>query len=51
MDIYIETFSLKDLIKQLCAEQSDLAREHTIRVDVDNLPDAVDLDKKILTWF
>lgn len=49
LDIYIEMFSLKELIAQLCNEQADLARDHTITFDVVGLPDLVPLDKKILT--
>lgn len=49
MDVFIEEFSLKELIIQLCHEQADLARSHDIRVDVENLPDILMLDKKILT--
>jgi signal transduction histidine kinase len=49
MDVYIESFSLKELIAQLCHEQADLARSHEINVDVERLPDAMMLDKKILT--
>ena len=49
MDVYLEPFSLKELIVQLCQEQADLARSHDIRIDVDELPDSLTLDKKILT--
>jgi signal transduction histidine kinase len=49
MDVYIEPFSLKELIIQLCQEQADLARSHEIKVDVEQLPETVILDKKILT--
>lgn len=49
MDIHLEEFSLKELIKQLCQEQSDLARSHDIQVDVDSIPDVMNLDRKILT--
>lgn len=49
MDIHIEEFSLKELISQLCNEQGDLARSHQITLDMDSLPDALPLDRKILT--
>jgi alanyl-tRNA synthetase len=49
MDVYIELFSLKELVIQLCQEQADLARSHEITVDVEKLPDVMMLDKKILT--
>lgn len=49
LDIYIEKFSLKDLITQLCNEQADLARDHKIITNIDTLPDELALDKKILT--
>lgn len=49
MDVHIEELPLKALISQLCAEQSDLARDHKIDIDISELPDSVHLDKKILT--
>lgn len=49
LDVYIENFPLKDLIVQLCTEQSDLARDHDIRVNVEKLPDLLPVDKKIMT--
>jgi len=49
MDIHLEEFSLKDLINQLCNEQSDLSRAHTIQIDIESIPDVVNMDKKILT--
>lgn len=49
MDIHVENFSLKDLITQLCHEQADLARSHEIIVNVDSLPETLQLDRKILT--
>lgn len=49
LDLYIEMFSLKELITQLCDEQSDLARSHEIEVDVSELPQLLPLDKKVLT--
>lgn len=49
MDINIEEFSLKELIEQLCNEQADLARSHEIIVAMDDLPDNLYLDRKILT--
>lgn len=49
MDINIEEFSLKELIEQLCQEQADLARSHEIIVAMDDVPDNINLDRKILT--
>lgn len=49
MDVYLEPFSLKEMIVLLCQEQADLARSHEIVVDVSQLPEMVTLDKKILT--
>jgi signal transduction histidine kinase len=49
MDIHIESFSIKEMISELCAEQADLARSHKIVVDIDGLPDMVTMDKKIMT--
>lgn len=49
MDIHIEPFSLKELILQLCHEQADLARSHSIQTDVDVLPELLNLDRKVLT--
>lgn len=49
MDVYLEPFSLKELIVQLCEEQADLARSHEIEVDIIQLPELVTLDKKIMT--
>lgn len=49
MDINIEEFSLKELITQLCNEQVDLARSHEFIVEVDDLPEEVNLDRKIMT--
>lgn len=49
MDVMAESFSIKSLLKELCREQSDLAHDYTILVDVDQLPDFVWMDSKILT--
>lgn len=49
MDVIAEHFSLKDLLKELCREQADLAHDYTILVDIDDIPDIVWMDAKILT--
>jgi signal transduction histidine kinase len=49
MDIHIEEFNLKELITQLCNEQADLARSHEITLAMDDLPDNLYLDRKIMT--
>lgn len=49
LDLVPEDFSLKDLIRELCLEQGDLATGHLIRFDVDKLPERVTLDRKVVT--
>lgn len=49
MDIHIEDFSLRELITQLCNEQADLARSHEITLSMDDLPETLPLDRKIMT--
>ena len=48
MDLDIEEFSLKELIHDMCREQSDLARDINIHVDTDRLPDVVRMDSRII---
>ncbi|MFA7275183.1 MAG: HAMP domain-containing sensor histidine kinase [Pseudobdellovibrionaceae bacterium] len=48
LDVYLEEFSLQQLITELCEEQANLARDFRINVDVQELPPFVSLDKKIL---
>ena len=49
LDVTAEHFSLRDIIRDMCREQSDLARDHIINVDVDRLPESVWMDQKIIT--
>lgn len=49
MDVVRESFSLKNLLRQLCDEQIDLARDHKIITDFDSIPEELPLDRKILT--
>ncbi len=48
MDLDIEEFSLKELIGDMCREQSDLARDIKIHVDVERLPETVKMDSRII---
>ncbi|MEM6781899.1 MAG: HAMP domain-containing sensor histidine kinase [Pseudomonadota bacterium] len=44
-----EEFDLKALINELCSEQMDLAPTLQIHTDLNNIPDEVSLDKKMMT--
>lgn len=49
LDLYPEKFSLAELSEELCQEQSDLATTHKIECVMDDLPNEVVLDRKIVT--
>jgi len=49
MDVFIEPFSLKELMEQLCGEQADLASSHKISLNLEGIPETLSLDRKVMT--
>lgn len=49
LEIVPEPVNLKAYARDLCDDHQELAREHTIRLHAETLPDMVNIDKKIVS--
>lgn len=49
LGLNIEKFSLKELILELCEEQKNLSRDLIITCRIEDLPNEVELDRKMMT--
>jgi len=48
MQIEREPVSLRDLVNTVCRRQQDIAKAHDFDIDVEGLPETVDLDRKLI---
>ena len=49
LGLNVEKFSLKELILELCEEQKNLSRDLIITCRIEDLPNEVELDRKMMT--
>ncbi|POF30447.1 sensor histidine kinase [Roseibium marinum] len=48
MEIERQSVSLRELVLSVCKRQECIARDHNFQIDVESLPDFMDLDKKLI---
>lgn len=49
LDVFPEPMNLAQMIQELCDEQADLAKDHQFETKLDQLPQLLRLDRKIMT--